>query len=299
MNSYDDILTNAAPAKQAFDENNFNVDAWKEKKQAERQAVYELADSTAANLAGNGERFQAYLDVQARFDRYSATNVMLILAQMPDAAPPLRDFDGWKERGVSIRKNQKAISILEPGEEYTCEDGSVGVSYNVKKVFALSQTDSKETQRPAAVDERQLLKALIHNPPAAIRSSDELPKGMGALYQPERNEILVRRGMAFEDIFHSVAQELAHAQFAEKDKAYSRGAYGFPAYCVSYLLSKKHSVSVAGYDFSSLPESLRGMEPQEIRAELSEIRDAAAAVNGRMARAQEAAKVPKSREAER
>lgn len=70
--------------------------------------------------------------MQSRFDRYSVGNALLITAQMPQATQ-FKDFDAWKENGVSIKKQQKGITILEPGEEYTREDSSVGVSYNVKK----------------------------------------------------------------------------------------------------------------------------------------------------------------------
>lgn len=36
-------------------------------KQAERQAVYDLADTTAEAVSADGSKFQAYLDVQTRF----------------------------------------------------------------------------------------------------------------------------------------------------------------------------------------------------------------------------------------
>lgn len=90
MNGFDDIFdtqsTNQEQANSPFDK-----EAWAEKKQAERKAVYELADSTALSVAGDGNRFRDYLDVQARFDRYSVTNSLLILAQMPQATQ-LKDY---------------------------------------------------------------------------------------------------------------------------------------------------------------------------------------------------------------
>ena len=38
-----------------------------------------------------------------------------------------------------VKRGQDAITILEPGKEYRKDDGSTGVSYNVKKVFDISQ----------------------------------------------------------------------------------------------------------------------------------------------------------------
>lgn len=84
MNNFDDIFDTAVPGEQPFDK-----DAWAERKQAERQAVYDLADTTAVEVCADGEKFHAYLNTQAHFDRYSVTNVLLIMAQMPAASCPL------------------------------------------------------------------------------------------------------------------------------------------------------------------------------------------------------------------
>ena len=92
MNNYDDIFT----SREDFRETPFDKDAWAEKKQAERREVYEVADNTAIAASKDGPYYQQYLDVQARFPRYSTTNALLILAQNPDATR-LKDFDGWKE----------------------------------------------------------------------------------------------------------------------------------------------------------------------------------------------------------
>ena len=146
MNNFDDILESSA-ARNNLNDQPFDKDAWAEKKQAERQAVYEMADTAAAEVCADGEKFRAYLDTQTRFDRYSVTNALLILAQMPEATQ-LKDFDGWKDAGASIKRQQKGISILEPGEEYTREDGTIGTSYNVKKVFDISQLRRKPRHSP-------------------------------------------------------------------------------------------------------------------------------------------------------
>lgn len=280
MNNFDDIFDSAAPAEQPFDK-----DAWAERKQAERQAVYDLADATAAAVCAYGGKFHAYLDTQARFDRYSVTNVLLIMAQMP-AATQIKDFEAWKAAGASIKRQQKGFSILEPGNEYQREDGTIGTSYNVKKVFDISQTTARLKIQPAvSTDERLLLKALIHHPPVPIQTVDELPDGAGALYDHGQQMILVRRGMGAADIFRSVSMELAHAEIATMYENYTRENAAFSAYCASYLLCKKYGVDVGGYDFSALPDSLREGDTQSQRAALTEIRDTAANISARMSRA--------------
>ena len=298
MNGFDDIFD--VPAPQGGRENQpFDKKAWGEKKQAERQSVYDLADSTAAAVGANGSMFQSYLDTQARFDRYSSTNVLLIMAQMPQATQ-LKDFDGWAEAGASIKKHQRGISILEPGKEYQREDNTRGTSYNVKKVFDISQTTACAKKQPAVnLDDRLLLKALIHQPPVAIVTTDELQGNAGAFYDHDMQMLFVRRGMTAPDIFRSVSKELALAQLAGSRDNYDRRDAAFAAYCVSYVLCKQYGVDVSGYDFSRLPESFRNAQPMAIREALTEIRDTAGDISKRMSRVLEPARAPKPKGQER
>ena len=55
MSNFDDIFEGNAPRKGQTNQP-FDKEAWAEKKQAERQAVYDLADSTAARTAVNFRR---------------------------------------------------------------------------------------------------------------------------------------------------------------------------------------------------------------------------------------------------
>jgi hypothetical protein len=237
--------------------------------------------------------------VQARFDRYSATNALLILAQMPSATQ-VKDFDGWKNSGVSIKKNQKSISILEPGPEYERDDGTIGTAYNVKKVFDISQTTARTNFHSVSrTDNRTLLRALIHNAPVPLQMIDELPNNAGAYYDHRQQLIFVRKGMDAANIFRSVAMELAHAEIARGVEGYCREDAAFTAYSASYMLCKQYSMEVSGYRFSSLPERLKESNPQSIRGALTEIRDTAANISTRMALVLEQTKSPKTSEQER
>lgn len=90
-----------------------------------------MIDDTASSIVQDGEKFKAFLDTQARLDRYSAANALLIYKQYPQATQ-LKDFNDWAEEKVSISKGAKSISILEP-VEYAKNDGTTGISYNVKR----------------------------------------------------------------------------------------------------------------------------------------------------------------------
>lgn len=298
MSNFDDIFEGHS-SDYRRENNTFDKEAWAAKKQAERKEVYSLADSTAEAIKGDGNKFRDYLDVQARFDRYSATNALLILAQIPQATQ-LKDFDGWKDAGASVQKKATSIRILEPGKEYDRTDGSTGTSYDVKRVFDVSQTRGRVRPAPAMkLDDRVLLKALIHRTPVPIQTVDALTNNAGALYDHDQQVVFVVRNMGAEDIFRSVSKELAHVELAGMNQDYNRSDAAFAAYSASYMLCKKYGIDVSGYDFTRLPTSFRESEPQEVRAALTEMRDAASGIFARMSRALEQTRSHRGKEQER
>jgi len=145
MSIFDDIFE-SAPHTDEYDK-----EAWAAKKKAERDEVYALADATAEAVCADGGKFRDYLDVQAAFRNYSATNALLILATKPDARR-LGDKDFWRDQGVYIKRQEfgRPIKIVESNGEYTRDDGSIGVSYNIKRVYDISQTTAR-TRAPQAV----------------------------------------------------------------------------------------------------------------------------------------------------
>ena len=296
MNNFDDIFDTQAPVR---DDSNFDKEAWAEKKQAERKRVFDLADNAALGICTDGSKYQAFLDVQARFFRYTPTNALLIYTQMPQATQ-LRDFNGWRENNTTVRKGTSHISILEPGDQYTREDGSIGTYYNVKKVYDISQTTNRNRASPIQTpDECSLLKALIHKSPVPIQTVDELPNNMGALYDHNQKVIFVRRGMDAPSIFRSMSKELSHERLANLLTDYSRESAAFSAYSASYLLCRQYGIDVSGYNFSRLPESFMQSDPQSVRQVLTDIRDSAFEVSSRMNRALEQSKVPRGKSQER
>ena len=90
--------------------------------------------------------------------------------------------------------------------------------------------------------------------------------------------------MNAQDIFQSLTPELLLAQIAKGDRDFNRDEYAFHAYCASYILCRKCGVETERYDFSHAPEQFEGLEAQEVRSELSVIRDAASEVSARMAK---------------
>jgi hypothetical protein len=300
MSEFDDLLQQEQGESTSRSGQPFDVDVWKQQKQEQRETVYAMIEDTTQTVARDGSAFQKYLDVQSRFDRYSVSNALLILNQRPDATR-LKEFDAWKEQGAYIRKKESGIYILEPGEVYQREDGTTGISYKVKKVFDVSQTGgTRRRETPAYPDDRARIKALMDHAPVAVRISETLPEGVNALYEPDKRDIQVRRGMSPGDIFRALAQEMAHAEMDKGEGGYSRDEHGFQAYCASYMLCKQYGVDTAGYfHFEGAPQVLSAMEPQQVRAELTDIKEAAGEISGRMNRTLAQQREQKQKETER
>ena len=295
MRNFDDIFE-SAPQTDEFDK-----EAWAAKKKAERDEVYALVDATAEAVCADGGKFRDYLDVQATFRNYSATNALLILATKPDARR-LGDKDFWRDQGVYIKRQEfgRPIKIVESNGEYTRDDGSIGVSYNIKRVYDISQTTAW-TRTPQAVshDARALLNALIYKRPTPVQSVDELPNGIDAVYDREQNAVFVRRGLSVNDLFCGLSKALAQAELARTGEEYTEENTGFKAQCVSYILGKEFGVEVSGYAFETPADFLRTDDPQTIRAELTDIRDTAYDISARMMRSLEQSKAPRLSEQER
>lgn len=295
MANYDDIFT-------AANEEQDTRQLWQIRQQKNRENAYATLDAAFQDFSEGKGDMQAYLDVQSRFDRYSARNAILILKKHPDAQK-LGDWGYWRDQGVEILRSErrKPVIILEPGKEYTREDGSTGQYYNAKEVFDISQTTARDKVQPqVSLDERLLLKALISKPPVPILAVEQLPDaGRGAMFDPAQDAVLVRKGMEAPDIFRSVSMELAHVELEAASPEYSRDEQGYKAYCVSYLLCKKYGIDTAGYDISRLNDVFVGVDPKEIGAQLSEIKEAAGNINSRMAKVLEQNRAPRHQEQER
>ena len=159
----------------------------------------------------------------------------------------------------------------------------MGVSYNVRKVFDISQTRAAQRPAPAVVrDERLLLKALMNNAPCRFAISNELPEGVNVAYHPQEHTVYIRQGLDAPTIFRGLAQELARAHM-ERDGITCESP-DFTAYSVSYMLCRRNGVPVEGFSFERLPESYAGMDTRALRAEVGIMRDVAGSITADMNR---------------
>ena len=253
------------------------------KMKAEREKLSALIESTAKSIGENSTVFQNYLDTLSRFELYSTYNTLLIFAQKPDATR-IAGYGIWDYTDTKITKGEKAISIYEPGKEYTREDGTTGISMNIKKVFDISQTSAKDLEVPAVKHEiRTLLKALINSSPVPVKLVDAVEIGSGAQFNEQLNVIEVARGLDGDSLFRALTQEVAFATlYKQSPDEMPIEDVGFAAYATSYVICKKSGVDTKDYNFSESPEYFKEKDSKEIIGEIKAIRDSTHEIAGRM-----------------
>jgi len=242
---------------------------YKEKKKAEKEAVYQMLDDTAAEVVQSPEKFKGYLDVQSRMDRYTANNALLMYKQFPQASQ-VKEFNDWIAEGVKVNKGSKTFIILDP-YEYTKKNGTPGIDFNLKKVLDVSQTNGRKPAAPTINrDPQKLVAVMLDTAPIEIECVDELPyPNMGAFYKNENQTLYVKRDIGDSvALCQCVAQELGHAELSMNSEAYSRRDMGFQAMCIGYMFCKKYGVDTKNFAIDRIPDELKNKEPKEIKAEL-------------------------------
>ncbi|WP_425399165.1 ArdC-like ssDNA-binding domain-containing protein [Aeoliella sp.] len=126
-----------------------------EVKELVERGVRELNEALAA---GKSDRLQQYLNVMARFPRYSFNNCMLIALQFPEAQL-IQGFHAWRKLGRTVKKGEKGIGIIAPmvgkkkdEDAKANEDGEKSIfGFKVVHVFDVSQTEGDDLPEFAEV----------------------------------------------------------------------------------------------------------------------------------------------------
>ena len=250
-------------------EKEFDREKFKEKKRAELEALYDAVNEETLMIAENPEKFSGYLRVQARFNRYTVTNAILLLHQFPDAQK-LKTFEGWKRDGASVKRGEKSISILEP-YSYTKADGNTVKGFRIKKLFDISQTDLKQSPAPffSGVSSRGILRALLEASPVESEAADTLDHGKDAVFDQEKQKIYIRRMLDPDDFFRAAAASIAEAQLAKQGS--SQEELRSKAEATAFMLCVKYGINPERIRVK-MPGVAAQIEIKEIKAELSEIR---------------------------
>lgn len=283
---------------------------WIESRDKRADELHQITDKLEKGVKDvfQSDKYKQFLNVMAKFPRYSVNNIMLIMMQRPDAQL-CQSFTGWKQMGRYVKKGEKGISILAPapykiereqtkldekGRPVFDADGEpvkekVEVTiraFKVVKTFDLSQTDGKElpTIGPSELVGNiegypKLLQALqeISPVPVSFELIDGDAKGF---YHLEEKKIVVQDGMSEVQTIKTLLHEMAHQKLHDKDnvpeaKDISRNGKEVEAESVAYVVCQHYGINTSDYSFSYVAGWTEGKETPELKASLDKIRQTA------------------------
>lgn len=283
---------------------------WIESRDKRADELHQITDKLEKGVKDvfQSDKYKQFLNVMAKFPRYSVNNIMLIMMQRPDAQL-CQSFTGWKQMGRYVKKGEKGISILAPapykiereqtkldekGRPVFDADGEpvkekVEVTiraFKVVKTFDLSQTDGKElpTIGPSELVGNiegypKLLQALqeISPVPVSFELIDGDAKGF---YHLEDKKIVVQDGMSEVQTIKTLLHEMAHQKLHDKDnvpeaKDISRNGKEVEAESVAYVVCQHYGINTSDYSFSYVAGWSEGKETPELKASLDKIRQTA------------------------
>ncbi len=279
-----------------------------ESRERQTEQLKEITDKLEQGVADvfSSDKYKQFLDMVAKFPRYSVNNNILIMMQKPDAQM-CQSFTGWKEMGRFVKKGEKGIKILAPapytiqreqtklddrGNPMMDKDGepimeSVEVKINAFKVvstFDVSQTDGKELPS-IGVDELTggvegygtFLEALKEVCPVPI-TFENIEGGAKGFYSQTEKRIAIQEGMSEAQTVKTAIHEMAHQKLHAIENSgakQSRNSKEVEAESVAYTVCQHYGIDTSDYSFSYVAGWSEGKETPELKASLDTIRKAA------------------------
>jgi len=185
--------------------------------------------------AGMSHELKRYLAAMARFHRYSAGNLLLILSQQPDASR-VAGYQTWKRLNRQVKRGEKGILILAPivRRERDHKNGPANqdedtvVAFKTTYVFDVEQTDGKELPEPNRVkgDPEEYLDRLedfIQEHNIDVEYTEQL-RGVDGVSSGGQVTILASLSPAeqFSTLVHELSHELLHWKNGKSNKTVVR-----------------------------------------------------------------------------
>ena len=250
----------------------FDREAWAQQKREHRQELYDLIEEMSDKTLADPSALSDYLNMQARLGKTSVANTLLVVAQKPDATF-VANYDDWQKRGRSVKRGEKGTLVLEANGEYERPDGTMGVNFDVKRVFDISQTYGKPVRERTDPPIKSALKAITTNVPVPIKLSEGVSQSVAAMYSEKDNAIYVARGVEGNELFFALSRELARAH---------SGADTFVCDCAANIACLRYGVPAKYCD--RIPDEIASLETREKRSALNIVREAACEITERVDR---------------
>lgn len=237
-----------------------------EKLKEMKAELFEMIDETTMKVVNDEDEYRKYLDFQSRFDIFSISNVMLILAQDRNVNI-IKTYDDWNMENARILKGEKSLKLLMP-KVVEKENGEKHTYWNVMSYFDVMQTTKKDDKYLAdfvAYDPAYLKRSIINAFDVPFET-EIFPDFIGGAYYDENLDIIKISKEADDDTLKDMLREAALHEIRKNlddEKTYDRETLLKEAESISYILSKRFKLDTP--DRAEIPESFKGKSPKDTR----------------------------------
>jgi antirestriction protein ArdC len=253
-----------------------------------RDKVEQLQADIEAGVAElvDGDDWQRWLQIQARFPKYSFRNTLLILRQRPDATAVM-GYRAWQALGHQVRKGETSIKILAPCTYKAKRDNDDGDQddeqpgrkvlrgFRLAHVFDISSTDGDAVRPPAgpALLEGEAPAGLWDTLAAQIDAEGftlaraEIPSGANGTTNFATRTVTVADHLSPAQATKTLAHELAHACL-HTGAEYAMGCRGraeVEAESVAFVVCQAAGLRTQAYSFGYVA-GWSGGDPKQVKA---------------------------------
>ena len=238
---------------------------WKAKKTAEREELGQLSDDAVMHVTSEPGAYLHYLDTQAINPRYSASNVLLAMAQNPDITY-INSLEVWNRLGRSVNRDENGMKIR-VSDTYV-KDGREYHGYKIGRVFDVTQTHGKAGVPALSLKDNTpemdaALRRLLDSSPVPVVTSSTMYQD--AVYDPKTQSITVSSRLIDSKIFAALSREIVHAGIHDHGRYpyYTREDCAMDAESVSYMLCRSYGVPCDRPKPVGLVEMFDGLEARD------------------------------------
>ena len=264
----------------------------------------------------DSDTYKNYLEGMAHFNHYSARNIQLIKAQLPEATM-VASFEEWKKRNGHVNKGEKALYVQAPVTVIKKDaDGNPVVNsetgeketftyFKPVPVFDISQISpqqGKQLNLPKSSEAipAQLNKDYYQNIYRALRDISQKENGIpirfreleqsDGFYNPKTNDITIKKGMTYEQTLSTLIHEMAHSELhnnqslAEHFKGkLTHSSEELQAESVAYVVSNHLGFDTSNASFAYLASWLQEPDGLEnLKAQLEIVQEEASSLMNRI-----------------
>lgn len=257
-----------------------------EQRAAEAKVLQETLTAKVEALT-DSEEWKRYLQFAASFHTYSLNNLLLILAQMPEASQ-VAGFRQWQAKGRQVRKGAKSIKIRGFSTKKVTEtDPTTGeetekkaARFPILSVFDISQTDPIEgvaqpenpTHRLTGEDPAGIYDAMAAHMTAQgwTVTREPIPGETNGYTTTDGSRRIVvdadlAPAMAAKTMIHEAAHATLHEDLATGEYVAHRGIYEAEAESTAYVLAGMIGLDTTDYSVGYVTTWTNG-DIEKIRA---------------------------------